>query len=71
MLFKRKGKLRKEMNDELLNSLKQANDHWLQQKKIIEGSIEPSDEVLYQLQLAETKYLFLLREAKYRKVTFN
>lgn len=70
-MFKRKGKLRDGKSNELLALLQKANDQWLQQKRIIEASIEPSDEVLYRLKLAQTKYLFLLKEAKYRQVNFN
>ncbi|MEK5440152.1 MULTISPECIES: YaaL family protein [unclassified Fredinandcohnia] len=68
MLFKKKGKLRKEYNQELFSQLEMAKKEWMRQKNLIEKSVEPSDDVLSELKVAETKYFFLLREAKRRKV---
>ncbi|MEH7226533.1 YaaL family protein [Bacillus sp. JJ1566] len=68
MLFKKKGKLRKEFNQELFSQLEIAKKEWMRQKNLIEKSIEPSDDILNELKVAETKYFFLLREAKRRKV---
>ncbi len=68
MLFKKKGKLRKEYNQEIFSQLEMAKKEWMRQKNLIEKSVEPSDDVLSELKVAETKYFFLLREAKRRKV---
>jgi len=68
MLFKKKGKLRQEYNQELFSQLELAKKEWMRQKNLIEKSVEPSDDVLNELKVAETKYFFLLREAKRRKV---
>ncbi|WP_099355778.1 YaaL family protein [Fredinandcohnia onubensis] len=68
MLFKKKGKLRQEYNQELFSQLEIAKKEWIRQKNLIEKSVEPSDDVLNELKVAETKYFFLLREAKRRKV---
>ncbi|MEH7387795.1 YaaL family protein [Bacillus sp. JJ1521] len=68
MLFKKKGKLRKQFNQELFSQLEIAKKEWMRQKSLIEKSVEPSDDVLSELKVAETKYFFLLREAKRRKV---
>lgn len=68
MLFKKKGKLRQEYNQELFSQLEIAKKEWMRQKSLIEKSVEPSDDVLNELKVAETKYFFLLREAKRRKV---
>ncbi|WP_099364854.1 YaaL family protein [Fredinandcohnia onubensis] len=68
MLFKKKGKLRQEYNQELFSQLEIAKKEWMRQKNLIEKSVEPSDDVLNELKVAETKYFFLLREAKRRKV---
>ncbi|MFC7394577.1 YaaL family protein [Scopulibacillus cellulosilyticus] len=70
-MFKRKKKLRKEINEQLLNTLTKCKNDWLRQKRIIEGSIEPSEEVIYQLRLSEAKYLFLLKEIRYLNLSFN
>ncbi|WP_010285580.1 YaaL family protein [Bacillus timonensis] len=68
MLFKKKGKLRNEFNQELFRQLELAKRDWMRQKSLIEKSVEPSDDILNELKVAETKYFFFLREAKRRKV---
>ncbi|WP_453992587.1 YaaL family protein [Bacillus nitroreducens] len=68
MLFKKKGKLRKEFNEKLLSQLEAAKQEWMRQKSLIEKSVEPSDDIIKDLKVAETKYFFLLREAKRRNV---
>ncbi|MDN4527699.1 YaaL family protein [Fictibacillus fluitans] len=69
MFFSRKGRLRKEGDQRLLQSLDEIKTVWTNQKAMVERSLEPSDQVLYELKLTEAKYLFLLKEAKIRKVT--
>lgn len=69
MLFKRK--LRHTFDERLLNSLEKIKQEWLTRKKLVEQSIEPSYLILYELKLAEAKYLFLLKEAKERKLTLK
>ncbi|MEH7383756.1 YaaL family protein [Bacillus sp. JJ1533] len=68
MLLKKKGKLRKEFNQQLFSQLEIAKKEWMRQKSLIEKSVEPSDDILNELKVAETKYFFLLREAKRRKI---
>lgn len=70
MLF-RKKRLFQSINNDLLFTLEKTKDEWMMQKKLIEKSIEPSDLLQYELKLAEAKYLFLLREAKLRKLTLK
>jgi hypothetical protein len=62
-----KGRIRREKEEKLLKLLMECKNHWLKQKRIVEGSIEPSEEVLHQLRLAEAKYMFLLKEARNKK----
>ena len=69
-MFNRKAKLRQELDEELMTTLTKCKNQWLNQKRIIEGSIEPSEEVLYQLRLSEAKYLFLLKEARDKKMRY-
>lgn len=71
MIFRKKGKLRKEFDLLLMDQLEQLKNEWSHQKKIIEKSVEPSEEVLYELKLLEAKYLFLLRQAKLRNVSIS
>ena len=71
MFFRRKGWLRNEYDEKLLIQLEALKENWMQQKNIIERSVEPSDEVLFDLKISETKYFFLLREAKMRKIVLG
>ncbi|MDP4553522.1 YaaL family protein [Alkalihalobacillus macyae] len=68
MLFKRKGYLRKQADQSLLQTLHELKDVWNKQKEIVERSVEPSGAVLAKLKVDEAKYFFLLKEAKRRKV---
>jgi hypothetical protein len=51
--------------------MEHSKNEWLKQKRVVDHSIEPSFEVLHQLKLAEAKYFFLLKEARYKKITYN
>ncbi|MFL0492989.1 hypothetical protein CN931_23390 [Bacillus sp. AFS054943] len=68
MFFQKKGKLRKEYDDKLIVLLEKVKNEWLRQKKMVEQSVEPSQDVLCALKIAEAKYFFLLKEAKRRPV---
>ncbi|RYL90913.1 DUF2508 family protein [Sporolactobacillus sp. THM7-4] len=68
MFRRRKGLLRKEIDDSLLESLNKCKEEWLNIQKVIESSIDPSEEVLHELKLAEAKYLFLLKEVRELKI---
>jgi hypothetical protein len=69
MFFRRKNRLRNEYNEKLLNCLNENKDDWQRQKVLLERSFDPSDEVICETKLAEAKYFFLLKEAKYRNIT--
>ncbi|MBS2967239.1 YaaL family protein [Metabacillus sp. KIGAM252] len=71
MLFKRKGRLRQDFNQQLIDLLMKNKSEWNRQKQLVEKSVEPSEEVLFDLKVAESKYFFLLREAKQRKIRIN
>lgn len=43
-------------------------NEWNRQKQLIDNSVEPSSQVLYELKVAEAKYFFLLKEAKKRNI---
>ncbi|MFX3616559.1 MAG: YaaL family protein [Sporolactobacillus sp.] len=60
----KKGELRREITDSMMGALYRTKDDWLTKKKVIESSIDPSDEVLYQLKLSEARYLFFLKEVR-------
>ncbi|MBB6285274.1 hypothetical protein HNR34_003687 [Geobacillus subterraneus] len=71
LLWRRKGKLKRQFDEKLIAELQNARTEWLEQKQLIEKSVDPSLEVLSALQLAEAKYFFLLREAKHRRITLK
>lgn len=68
IFFRRKGSLRREYDKKLLQLLEQQKDEWKRQEKMMERSLEPSEDVICHLKITEAKYLYLLREAKQRKV---
>ncbi|MEC1263024.1 YaaL family protein [Bacillus swezeyi] len=68
MGFLRKKKLRKEFDNKLIEQLMRQKEEWNRQKRLIEHSLEPSAEVLHELNVAEAKYFFYLREAKKRNL---
>ena len=70
MLFKRR-QLRQTIDEELFKTLESVKQEWLMRKALIEKSIEPSYVLIYELKLTEAKYLFLLKEAKVRKLSLK
>jgi hypothetical protein len=71
MLFRRKGLLRKEYDEKLLNQLQRYKEYWQREKLLLEKSLDPSEEVICQTKIAEAKYILLLREVKERKVSLK
>jgi hypothetical protein len=71
MFFQRKGKLRKEFVEHLAYHIVRVKDDWMKQKQLVERCVEPSEEVLYHLKVAEAKYFLLLREARNRNVSMH
>ncbi|CAN2247795.1 MULTISPECIES: YaaL family protein [Bacillus] len=71
MGFLRRKTLRREFDEKLIEQLFKQKEEWNRQKKLVEKSLEPSDEVLYELKVAEAKYFFYLREAKQRNLKIS
>ena len=71
MFFQRKGRLRKDFDDKLLDQLHHLRNEWMNQKALVEKSLDPSEEILCDSRLAEVKYFFLLREAKSRNISIR
>jgi hypothetical protein len=69
MFFRRKGWLRKEYDEKLLDQLETIKQRRSQQKKLLEKCVEPSDDLILQVKLLEAKYFFLIKEAKIREVS--
>jgi len=68
MIFRRKGWLRKEFDEKLLDDLEEIRSKWNMQKALVEKSFDPSEEIIYETKLTEAKYFYLIKEAKHRKV---
>ncbi|MEC5425024.1 YaaL family protein [Virgibacillus sp. C22-A2] len=60
---------KKDMDGQLLDSIFAIEREWKQIESIMEKSIEPSVSGRQRETLAQAKYLFLLREARRRKVS--
>lgn len=71
MFFRRKSWLRNEFDEKLLKQLHAFKHDWQQQKSLLDKSFDPSEDVISETKLAEAKYFFLLKEAKYRKITIK
>lgn len=71
MLFRKKFKLRKEFDQLLISQIEHLKEELSRQKKLVEKSVEPSEEILQKLKVLEAKYFFLLRQAKIRNVSIS
>lgn len=67
MLFRKKGKIRCAEDDQLLTLLDKIKVKSDQQHTLIDESIAYHGEVVYYAKMEKAKYLFLLKEARYRK----
>lgn len=64
----RKRSRSKEIDQHLLDTINLLKRDWHHIQTIMEKSIEPTEESLYQQNIAQAKYLFLLREARHRNI---
>ncbi|MFD1362611.1 YaaL family protein [Lentibacillus salinarum] len=62
-------KRKREVDEQLLDALFAIEREWKQIRTIVDKSIEPTGDGFYQQNLAQAKYLFLLREARRRKIS--
>ncbi|RDW15278.1 DUF2508 domain-containing protein [Oceanobacillus arenosus] len=65
----RKKIKKKDVDGELLDAIAMLEKEWKHIESIFEMSIEPTQSGLQSVKLAQAKYLFLLREARYRRVS--
>ncbi|MBM7694788.1 hypothetical protein JOC77_004265 [Peribacillus deserti] len=68
MFFRRKGWLRKEYDQRLIDQLEELKRSWLNQKALLEKSVDPSHDIVCRTKIAEAKYFYLFKEAKKRQV---
>lgn len=57
------------MDRELLDTIFEVEAEWKKLRHIVDNSVEPMDESGKKLQLSEAKFMFLLKEAKHRKIS--
>lgn len=68
MLFKRKGKLKREFDDKLIQLMKETKDDW-NNAKVVEGLVDDYDlNVIAQRKAAESIHFYLFKEARIRKI---
>lgn len=65
----RRKKRQSMMDRELLDAIFQIEAEWKKLRYIVDNSIEPHSATEQKLLLEEAKYMFLLREAKIRKIS--
>ncbi len=68
-MFQRKGKLRKEFDEKLIEDIKTMKTNWFSHKSLIETSYDPSFDTISQAKLSELKYYYLFKEARKRKIS--
>ncbi|WP_096156123.1 MULTISPECIES: YaaL family protein [Bacillus] len=68
MFFRKKDRLKNQFDEKIMKLTEENKDLWSKKKALVEKSLDPSEEVVCKLKLAEAKYLFLLKEVRYRKM---
>lgn len=71
MLFRKKGWLRKEFDEQLLEKVNELKNSWNSQRQLLDKSFDPSAEAISQAKIAEVKYFFLFKEVRKRKITIR
>ncbi|MFC4558527.1 YaaL family protein [Virgibacillus kekensis] len=61
-------KIKTRVDEQLLDSIFILEHEWKQIQSIMDRSIEPSEDGMFKENLAQAKYLYLLREARRRKI---
>lgn len=66
-MFKRRN-LQKRTEQQLLQAIYNVQRDWKQLENIVDESIEPSEESIFQEKVAQAKFMFLLREARHLNI---
>lgn len=66
---RKKKKQKREVDELLLDAIFTIEHEWKQIKSLVSQSIEPTFDGKSAEKIAQSKYLFLLREAKHRKIS--
>lgn len=70
-MFKKKKKLRRGYDQQLIELMDKTKKDWMIQTQLLKMSFEKSDDLQVLTQLAKAKYFFLFQEAKIRKISIN
>ncbi|HZW67317.1 MAG TPA: YaaL family protein [Pseudogracilibacillus sp.] len=65
----RRRRQRQLVDKNLLNAIFYKEYKWRKLRDIVDRSVDPLDEARHKLKLAEATYMFLLKEAKHRKIS--
>ncbi|KIL53757.1 hypothetical protein KP77_00180 [Jeotgalibacillus alimentarius] len=71
MLFRKKGKLKKEYDERLIHLMQQTREDWQQQKNLSDLSFEKSPQMIAEEKMAEARYFYLFKEARHRKIVIK
>ncbi|WP_158217655.1 YaaL family protein [Lottiidibacillus patelloidae] len=67
-MFFRRNKLKKQYDNQLIETVSEIKKEYYQKKRILEQSIEPSQSILMEYKILEAKYFFYIKQLKVRKI---
>ncbi|SIS53666.1 YaaL family protein [Salimicrobium flavidum] len=67
-MFNRKKKKKRQEEERLIENIRDAHEEWRKLDRLMQQSIDPSEEGYRQLTVAKAKYFYLLREARIRNI---
>ena len=70
-MFRRKGKLRKDSDDELIYTMDKLKHRADEHDAIMKNSVQASESAESYTRLERAKYYFLLKEARTRNTSFR
>ncbi|WP_335872924.1 YaaL family protein [Bacillus sp. 2205SS5-2] len=71
MFFRKRNKIRNEYDGQLINLMESTKRDWVDKRSIEEMSIDQHFDLTCQTKIAESKYFFLFKEAKKRKIVIK
>ncbi|TWT23898.1 YaaL family protein [Planomicrobium sp. CPCC 101110] len=71
MLFFKRGKLKREFDEQLIKQFIDTKREWKNAQMLEELTDDFDSRLLVERKIAESKHLFLLKEARIRKVKMN
>ncbi|WP_203364676.1 YaaL family protein [Bacillus sp. REN10] len=68
MFFRKKNKLKKAHDENLMQLLEQSKQEWFKHRELLRLSFEHNEELVAQTKIHEAKYFFLFREVRKRNI---